>query len=124
MENESSNNLSKASVLWQGAVLIKQCDGLAESVRALSKSIAQLKEPEACQGTGLNMKFENLSEQSQQSARDALRSVLIVDFEGRNDLSEARAEYLARAIRKSFIALEGPEVVISASSLSPRKSPE
>lgn len=65
------------------------------------------------------MRFEDLSSESQNSAREVLVKILTTDFFQRNDLSESRAEYLARTVRKSFSALEGETQKMGAGSAGP-----
>ncbi|MDC9591144.1 hypothetical protein PSI23_18085 [Xenorhabdus sp. XENO-10] len=52
------------------------------------------------------MKFEELSDASQQAAREALVNALNIEMESRRYIDDNRAKYIARNIRDSFIALE------------------
>ncbi|TDB48245.1 hypothetical protein [Photorhabdus khanii] len=52
------------------------------------------------------MKFEDLTPESQQAAREALINALNIEMESRRYADNDRAKYLARNIRDSFIALE------------------
>ncbi|OWO82434.1 hypothetical protein B5C26_08565 [Photorhabdus luminescens] len=52
------------------------------------------------------MKFEDLTTESQQAAREALINALNIEMESRRYVDNDRAKYLARNIRDSFIALE------------------
>ncbi len=56
------------------------------------------------------MKFAELSEASQLSARDVLNAILKMEFEARKGLDENRVKYLALYVRKAFIELESEEV--------------
>ncbi|HGJ5854772.1 hypothetical protein, partial [Arsenophonus nasoniae] len=55
------------------------------------------------------MKFEELSEQSQEAAREVLVYTLKKEIDSRGDIASNRAKYLTHAIRNSFIALETEE---------------
>ncbi|MDE1479979.1 hypothetical protein KKJ17_14900 [Xenorhabdus bovienii] len=52
------------------------------------------------------MKFEELTFESQQAAREALVNALNIEMESRRYIDDNRAKYIARNIRDSFIALE------------------
>lgn len=52
------------------------------------------------------MKFEKLSEQSQEKAREVLVYALKEEMNSRGYIEDNRAKYLAHNIRQSFIALE------------------
>ncbi|MCP9269864.1 hypothetical protein M5U04_17705 [Xenorhabdus sp. XENO-1] len=52
------------------------------------------------------MKFEELTFESQQAAREALVNALNIEMESLRYIDNDRAKYLARNIRDSFIALE------------------
>ncbi|QTL38783.1 hypothetical protein HGO23_06185 [Xenorhabdus budapestensis] len=52
------------------------------------------------------MKFEELTLESQQAAREALLNVISIEMESRGYIDNDRAKYIARNIRDSFIALE------------------
>ncbi|HHL0960365.1 TPA: hypothetical protein ACQVH3_005153 [Serratia marcescens] len=56
------------------------------------------------------MKFAELSEASQLSARDVLNAILKMEFEARKGLDGNRVKYLALYVRKAFIELESEEV--------------
>ncbi|MBD2816765.1 hypothetical protein ID850_19025 [Xenorhabdus sp. Flor] len=55
------------------------------------------------------MKFEELTPESQQAAREVLINALNIEMEARGCIDNARAEYIARNIRDSFIALESSQ---------------
>lgn len=55
------------------------------------------------------MKFAELSEASQLSARDVLNAILKMEFETRKGLDENRAKYIAQYVKKAFIELESEE---------------
>lgn len=55
------------------------------------------------------MKFAELSEASQLSARDVLNAILKMEFETRKGLDENRAKYFALYVKKAFIELESEE---------------
>ncbi|MDE9483248.1 hypothetical protein [Xenorhabdus bovienii] len=52
------------------------------------------------------MKFEELTFESQQAAREALVNALNIEMESLCYIDNDRAKYIARNIRDSFIALE------------------
>lgn len=65
------------------------------------------------------MKFADLTEDSQHSARNVLVNVLIIEFDNRGYVDEQRAKSIAHNIRKSFVALESEErLPVSDSDLS------
>ncbi|CDG88101.1 hypothetical protein [Xenorhabdus bovienii] len=55
------------------------------------------------------MKFEELTEASQQAARNTLANALFIEMKSRRYIDDDRAKYLARNIRDSFIALESED---------------
>lgn len=55
------------------------------------------------------MKFAELSEASQLSARDVLNAILKMEFETRKGLDENRAKYFALYVKKAFVELESEE---------------
>ncbi|MDE9443358.1 hypothetical protein KKJ13_17610 [Xenorhabdus bovienii] len=60
------------------------------------------------------MRFKDLTEASQQKAREALVNALNIEMESRRYIDDNRAKYIARNIRDSFIALESEDPKIVA----------
>ncbi|MDE1484096.1 hypothetical protein KKI95_16610 [Xenorhabdus bovienii] len=55
------------------------------------------------------MRFKELTEASRQAARDTLANALFIEMKSYDYIDNARAKYLARNIRDSFIALESED---------------
>ena len=52
------------------------------------------------------MKFEELTNESQQAARQVFSEILLIKFKSELQLSDGAVKYLGHRVREAFVALE------------------
>ncbi|MDC9591698.1 hypothetical protein PSI23_21050 [Xenorhabdus sp. XENO-10] len=62
------------------------------------------------------MKFEDLPEASQQTAREVLADMLRIKYQQIFDLPDSTARFLGHRVREAFVALESEEPSVMSDS--------